>query len=209
MNNKRTQIISIIAFPVVLTLGIVLIPVVADYSNHHLAEQAVEQTARWFAGHIISVIGFMLSILAVSSINKYLQITSRFLPKLTLPFVAVGAGFYSAGLGADGIGPLAVQSAGHSPIIFFDNSGYWITGVFIAGTVLFGLGLLNTVIGSIRLGLLKGGSRYVSFVSVLIFIIAPMIPSGWALYGIAAASFGVFVPIALVISKSEHDMYQK
>ena len=207
MNNRRTQIIFILTFPIVLTISIVLIPVVADYSNHQLAEQAVEQTARWFAGHIISAIGFELSIPAVSTIKKHLQFTSRSLPTLTLPFIAVGAGLYSAGLGADGIGPVAVQSAGHSPVIFFDGSGYWITGVFIAGTILFGLGLLNTVIGSIRLGLLKGWGRYVSFISILIFIFAPMIPSGWALYGIAVASFGVFVPYALAISKSKDDMY--
>jgi len=102
---------------------------------------------------------------------------------------------------------VAVQSVGHSPVIFFDGSGYWITGVFIAGTILFGLGLLNAVIGSIRLGLLKGWGKNVSFVSVLIFITAPMIPSGWALYGIAVALFGVFVPFAFTISKSKHDMY--
>ena len=207
MNNKRSQIIFILAFPIVLTIGIILIPVVADYTNHQLAEQAVEQTVRWFTGHIISAVGFALSILAVSSINRHLQLTSQSLPTLTLPFIAVGAGLYSAGLGADGIGPVAVQSAGDSPIIFFDGSGYWITGVFIAGTVLFGLGLLNAVIGSIRLGLLKRWSRYISFISVLIFIFAPMIPSGWALYGIAVASFGVFVPYALAISKSKDDMY--
>jgi len=207
MNTKRIQIIFILTFPFVLTIGIMLIPVVADYSNHQLADQAVEHTARWFAGHIISAIGFALSIPAVSTINKHLHLTSRSLPTLILPFIAVGAAFYSAGLGTDGIGPVAVQSAGHSPVIFFDGSGYWITGVFIAGTILFGLGLLNAVIDSIHLGLLKGWGKYVSFVSVLIFIIAPMIPSGWALYGIAVASFGVFVTFAFAISKSKHDMY--
>lgn len=49
MNNKHTQILFILAFPIVLTTGIVLIPVVADHSSHQLVEQAVEQTARWFA----------------------------------------------------------------------------------------------------------------------------------------------------------------
>ncbi len=189
------------AFPVVLTIGIVLIPIVTDYSDHHLAEQAVNQTVRWFCGHIISAIGFALSILAVGSINKHLQLSARSLPTLTLPYIAVGAGLYAAGLGADGIGPLAVQSAGYAAVIFFDGSGMWVTGIFTAGTIVFSLGLLNTVIGSIRLGLLSGWSRYISFISALIFMLAPMILSGWALYGVAVAAFGIFVPLALAISK--------
>jgi hypothetical protein len=200
MNNKRLQIIYILAFPVVLTIGIVLIPVVTDYSDHHLAEQAVGQTARWFLGHIISAIGFALSMLAVSSVERHLRFFSQSLPLLTLPCVAVGAGLYAAGLGADGIGPVAVQAAGYSPVIFFDG-GMWVTGVFIAGTVIFGIGLLSMVIGSIRLGLIRGWSRYISFISALIFLVAPAILSGWALYGVAVAVFGVFVPFALAVSK--------
>ncbi len=60
---------------------------------------------------------------------------------------------------------------------------------------------MNTVIGSIHLGLLRGLSRYVSFVSVLVFMVAPAIPSGWALYGVAISTFCVFVPFALAISR--------
>ena len=205
MNNKQLQTISIFAFPVVLTIGIILIPVVTDYSDHHLAEQAVGQTVHWFSGHIISAIAFALSILAVSSIDRHLQLSSRSLPVLTLPFITVGAGLYAAGLGADGIGPVAVQSSGHSPVIFFDGSGLWVTGTFVAGTIVFGMGLLNVVVGSVQLGLLRGWSRYISFISVLVFMIAPMILSGWALYGVAAASFGVFVPLALAVKRDRNN----
>ena len=201
MSDKRLQIVYILAFPIVLTIGIVLIPVVVDYSDHRLATLAVGQTARWFSGHIISAIGFALAILAVSTIDRHLRYASQSLPVLALPFITVGAGLNAAGLGADGIGPLAVQSTGSSPTIFFDGSGMWITGVFAAGTVIFGLGSLNVVIGSIQLGFLRGWSKYISAVSVLIFLTAPMIPSGWVLYGIAAAAFGIFVPFTLEISK--------
>jgi hypothetical protein len=77
----------------------------------------------------------------------------------------------------------------------------WVTGIFIAGTIVFGIGLLSVVISSIRQGLLCGWSRYVCFVSALLFMIAPALLSGWALYGVAVAAFGVFVPFALVISR--------
>ena len=200
-SHNNGAIIYILAFPVVLTIGIVLIPVVTDYTDHRLAEQAVEQTVRWFAGHTIAAIGFGLAVLAVGSIDRHLQLASRALPGLTLPCVAVGGGLYAAGLGADGLGPLAVRSAGYSPVNFFDGSTMWVTGTFMAAVLVFGIGLLRLVIGSIRLGLLRGWSRYVSFVSVLIFMGAPAIPSGWALYGVAVAAFGVFVPFAVEISK--------
>jgi len=201
MNNKRWQIFTVLAFPVVLAAGIVLIPVVADYSDHQLAEQAVGQTARWFSGHLIAAIGFSLSVLAVVSVNRHLRRSSRSLPAVTLPCIALGAGLYAAGLGADGIGPVAVQSAGDSPSVFFDGSGMWVTGVFIASTIMFGIGLLSLVIGAIRAGLLKGWSRHIAFVAALVFMVAPAIPSGWALYGVAVAVFGIFVPLAIAVRR--------
>jgi hypothetical protein len=199
-STKRLAISYLLAFPIVLTLGIALIPVVPDYADHQLAEQAVSQTGRWFFGHIISAIGFALSIPAVSSVDRHIQLSSRNLPILTMPLISMGAGLYAAGLGADGIGPVAVQSAGYSPVIFFDGSELWVMGIFVLATILFGLGLLNLVIGSIRVTLLRGWSRYISFISALIFMVAPMILSGWALYGVAAAAFGVFIPLAFAIS---------
>jgi hypothetical protein len=202
MNTKRSQIITILAFPLVLSIGILLIPVVTDYTDHRLAEQGVAQTGRWFLGHIIAAIGFCLSILAVSSINEHLRKGSGSLPKTTLLFIAIGAGLYAAGLGADGIGPIAVKTAGYSAGIFFDGSGMWVTGVFFAGTIVFGFGLIMTVNGSIQQGLLTGWHRYVCFISALLFMAAPAILSGWALYGVAAAGFGIFVPLASAISRS-------
>lgn len=199
MHTKRSQAVSILAFPVVLTIGILLIPVVPDYANHALAEQAVGQTARWFSGHLVAALGFSLSVLAVSTIQKTMEQLEKPLPRQTLPLVTLGAGLYAAGLGADGVGPAAVLVAGGSPATFFDGSGFLVTGIFITGTVLLGLGLLNLVIGSIRSGLLQGWSRWVSFISTLLFMMAPMVPSGWALYGVAMASFGIFVPFARAV----------
>jgi len=201
MNDKRAKIIYVLAFPIVLTIGIVLIPVVTDYTDHRLPEQAVEQTFRWFAGHIIAAVGFGLAVLAVGSIDRHLRLTSRSLPGVTLPSVAVGTGLYAAGLGADGIGPLAVRSAGYSPVIFFDGGSLWVNGIFIAATLVFAIGLLSLVIGSIQRELLRGWSRYVSLVSAIIFVGAPAILSGWALYGVALAAFGVFGPFAVEMSQ--------
>ena len=90
MNEKQTQLIYLLTFPIVLTIGIVLIPVVTDYGDHQLAEQAAAQTTRWFAGHIIAAIGFPLAILSVIAIEGHLRLSSRSLPVLTVPCVARG-----------------------------------------------------------------------------------------------------------------------
>lgn len=201
MDNKQTKIIYVLAFPVVLTVGIILIPVVADYGDHRLAEAAVGQTMRWYLGHIIAAVGFALAILAVTAIDVYLRQAGRALPPLTLTLVTVGAGLYAAGLGADGIGPVAVQTSGESPIIFFDGSTMWVTGLFVLGTIVFGMGLLLLVIGSSRLELLVGNGRYLAFISTLVFMVAPAILVGWALYGVALASFGIFVPFAIALKQ--------
>ncbi len=199
VSGVRTRIAYVLAFPVVLTIGIVLIPVVTNYDDHALAEQAVNLTTRWFFGHIIAALGFAVAVLAVSAIDSHLRESQRGLPAMTLPFITLGAGLYAAGLGADGIGPLAVRSAGYSPVIFFDG-GNWVTGIFVAGTTFFGIGLIRMTGGAIQIGFVQGPSRYIVFISALIFLVAPAILSGWALYGVAVAAFGVFVPFALAMS---------
>ena len=104
MKNQKIAALYIIAFPVLLTVGILLIPVVLDYSNHDLASEAVQKTTRWFLGHMISAIAFCISLLSVSSIEDYLQRKSYRLPGFIKILMTLGAGLYAAGLGADGIG---------------------------------------------------------------------------------------------------------
>lgn len=198
---RRNNTILILAFPLVLSIGIILIPVVTDYSDHHLAAQAVEKTWRWVAGHLISAVAFGLGVLATSAIFDELRRKSYAVPMFLPIFIAIGAGLYAAGLGVDGIGPVVVNSFG-SPVAFFDASGWWVTGVFVAGTLFFGLGLISVVIHGIRAGLVTGVWRYVVFVSALIFVSAPAILSGWSLYGVSLASIGVFVPIGHSVERS-------
>jgi hypothetical protein len=121
---------------------------------------------------------------------------------LALPLLALGAGLYAAGLGADGLGPVAVQASGASPALFFDGSGWYVTGVFMAGTLLFGAGLFSLTGPAIQTGLVTGSWRYVIFISALVFVGAPAIPSGWALYGVALASVGVFAPLGVSLARS-------
>jgi len=91
-------------FPVILTAGILTIPLVSDYSNHMLAEQAASQTARWFWGHAISGVAFGFSLLAACSINRYLSMRGQARSgAVSLSFIAIGAALYAFGLGADGI----------------------------------------------------------------------------------------------------------
>ena len=189
----------ILAFPMLLTLGILLIPVVPDYSDHELAARAAQQTARWFAGHLVAATAFGIGALASTAIAQELRRRNNPVPAILLILVACGAALYAAGLGADGIAPVALLSSGTEPTMFFDGSGWWISGVFMGGTILFGLGLILLVIRVIRIGLVTGLWRYVVLLSTIMFISAPVIPSGWALYGEALASLGIFLPIGVSI----------
>ena len=142
---NRAGLFPIFAFPIILAIGILLIPVNPDYNDHALAVQTVEQTNRWFAGHLISAIAFAFSIWAAREILDVLPKA----PWYTLIFIATGAGLYAAGLGADGIAPVAVMASGESALIFFDGSGWWVSGVFMAGTLFFGIGLFIMISNSI------------------------------------------------------------
>jgi hypothetical protein len=195
---RRIILFPIFAFPIILAVGIVIIPVNPDYNDHASAVQAVELTERWFVGHLISAIALSFSIWASREILGVL----RKAPWSTLIFITSGAGLYTAGLGADGIGPVAVKASGESAIIFFDGSGWWVSGVFMAATVFFGIGLFMIISNSIQSHLVKGIWRYIIFVSALVFVSAPAIPSGWGLYGVAMAAFGVFIPIGFAVRHS-------
>jgi hypothetical protein len=194
---NRAGVFPIFAFPIILAIGILLIPVNPDYNNHALAVQAVEQTNRWFAGHLISAIAFGFSIWAAREI---LGVLSK-APWYTLIFIATGAGLYAAGLGADGIAPVAVMASGESALIFFDGSGWWVSGVFMAGTLFFGIGLFILISNSIQHHLVEGVWRYIIFACALVFVSAPAIPSGWGLYGVAFAALGIFIPIGVSICR--------
>jgi len=114
--NQKVNVFYIIAFPVLLSIGILLILVVSDYSDHDLASKAVQMTIRWILGHIISAIAFCISLLSVSSIENYLEKNSYRLPDFIKILMTIGAGLYAAGLGADGIGPIAVNVSPQTPL---------------------------------------------------------------------------------------------
>jgi hypothetical protein len=201
VGERRARVLSVLSFPVALSAGILLIPVVSDYSDHAAAAEAVGSTGRWFAGHLLSAVAFGLSVLAVSVVAAASADRSHRLPPFVLPMIAAGAGLYAAGLGADGIGPVALVSSGASPELFFDGSGRWVSGVFAAATLLFGAGLVALALHVIRAQFIRGASRYVVFVAAVLFLAIPAIPSGWALYGEALAAYGVFVPLAAAVGR--------
>jgi len=114
--NRKVNVFTIIAFPVILSVRILLIPVVSNYSDHDLASKAVQMTIRRFLGHIISAIAFCINLLSVSSIDNYLDKNSYRLPDFIRILMTIGAGLYAAGLGADGIGPIAVNVSPQTPL---------------------------------------------------------------------------------------------
>jgi hypothetical protein len=197
MTSAQLRAIPVALFPVVLVAGIVTIPVVTDYSNHELAAQAASHTARWFWGHIISAAAFGLAVLAACSIAGYLRAKRQArLGALGLTLMAVGGALYAAGLGADGIGPIASAAGGGTAEAFFEGSGAWITGVFVTAAMTFGLGLMAHAAGLLRAGLLKQVTGIIVFAGAIAFAGAAAIPSGWGLYVVAAAVLAVYVPIS-------------
>jgi len=190
----------IIAFPILLTIGVVLIPIVPDYSNHVLAAEAAEQTGRWLAGHLISAAAFGLSVWAASEIMAELRHRGSKPEPTPLLLISLGAALYAAGLGADGIAPVALNVSGNSPLAFLDG-GIWVTGVFILATLLFGVGLIGLTRSAIRGGIITGIWRYIVFGSAIALMVVPAIPSGYGLFGEALAALGVFIPMGFSMAR--------
>lgn len=192
----------ILTFPILLTIGILLIPVVADYGDHAIAENAVSQTLRWVSGHLLSAAAFGLGALACGVLYAEMQHRQIPISALAVLFSALGAGLYAAGLGIDGIGPLIMQAAGVPASAFFDASGWWVTGTFMAATLLWGIGLVWLVAAITRSEPVMGKLGYVVGFGVLLMLGAPAIPSGWGLYGVALGCWMIFGTIGFRLVKN-------
>lgn len=202
MSRQRLYSTLIAAFPMALAVGVILIPVVSDYSNHNMAAEGASQSIRWFIGHIHSAAAFGLAVLACCCIGDVLYRRGQHKRViLALPFIAVGAALHAAGLGADGLGPLAVVDAGHPAEIFFDGSNNLVPGLLIGASMTFGLGLIALAFGFAQTGLLRGIWKFVVPTSAILFVAFEAIPSGWGLYLVAITAFLVFVPISLALRK--------
>jgi hypothetical protein len=119
-----------------------------------------------------------------------------------LLLISLGAALYAAGLGADGIAPIALILSGSSPMAFFDG-GIWVTGVFILATLLFGVGLIGLIRSAIQGGIVTGIWRYIVFGSAIGLMVVPAIPSGYGLFGEALTASGVFIPMGFSMARSQ------
>ena len=194
-NDGVRHALLILTFPAVLTLGIVLIPVVQDYANHASAGEAVRDSTRWLIGHLLSAVAFGLGILA--SFIVFFEAGARRggLGLMGPTASAIGGGLYAAGLGADGIGPLAALYSTGRPDNFFAGSGELVPIVFMMGTLFWGVGLFSQLAAAHRAGMLRGPAAWVTGAAALCFVGAPAIPSGWALYLVALSAWGIYLPL--------------
>jgi len=118
-------------------------------------------------------------------------------PTLSLPCAAIGAALLAFGMGADGIGPLAVSKEEYPAQIFFDGSRQWIMGSFIAGSILFSLGQLLMIIGINQQDLLSTPMSVIILLAAIVFTVSAAIPSGWGLYVLGLSACNIYLPIGL------------
>ena len=190
--------ILIAAFPLTLAVGVLLIPVVPDYSNHDLAAQAATDSVRWFWGHVLSAAAFGLSVVAASIIARSNAALGSPAPaRFALLLVAVGAALHAAGLGADGVGPLALAAEGSASQIFFNGSGSCVPPLFIAGSVVFGVGQLLLILGFTRT--VSARLRTGLMAAAIGFSAAEAIPSGWGLYAVGALGLLLYLPVSYLV----------
>ncbi|MBC8329872.1 MAG: hypothetical protein H8E31_14125 [Planctomycetes bacterium] len=198
--SDRVEGAFVAAFPLLLAFGVPLIPVVGDYADHAAAALATERASLWFDGHLVSAIAFGFGIVAATILcRRVAEAGSVLLARVALPMMAAGAALHMAGLGADGIGPLAVAEAGGDPRLFFDGSGGLVPMVFIAGAALFGVGQLVLVAGLRPLTGARQGRLLMA--AAVVFSAAEAIPSGWGLYLVALAALALYLPLARMLWK--------
>lgn len=185
---------TLLLFPALLTLGTLLIPFVRHFGDHAAAERAIEQETRWLLGHLIVAAAFGLGIVNVLTVISRLQ--GDWLGTVALVCTGIGGGIQAAGLGADGIAPVVLQRVGVPARQFFDGSNRIIPAVFIAGSLLFGLGQILMVVAVNQSDLLSTTWGVAALLAAIGFSALPAIPSSWSLYATATLSWIIYLPVA-------------
>ena len=204
MKNKIS--IIILLFPIVLSIGIFTIPFVSDYANNLVTEEAASQTGRWFWGHIISGIAFGISIIVAHNITQYLYSREQKQSGIiSLSLIAIGGTLLAIGLGADGVGPIATISGGSQASVFFEGSGTMVTGIFMAGIILFGFGLISQIIGLKHTGLISKWLGVTLISCAILLMGASIIPSSLGLYFIAYISILIYGSFSFLFWRSSTD----
>ncbi len=203
MDNIKLAVIILI-FPMLLSVGIFTIPYVSDYSNHIITEFAVLQSGRWLWGHIASTMAFGWAIIVAHYITQYLYYNEQnSIGTISFYLTVAGSVLMAAGLGADGIGPVAAINGGAAAEAFFEGSGMTVTAIFMAGIILFAFGLINQVTGLRRTGLIPDVLSFVLIVCAILFMGFAAIPSSMGLYCIAYLSVLIYGCLCVLFCLSE------
>ncbi len=72
MTLYRVLALAIAAFPALLLVGVVMIPVVRDYADHDAANRATTRSRRWFWGHLLSGVAFAYGTVAACAVGLVL-----------------------------------------------------------------------------------------------------------------------------------------
>lgn len=203
MDNIKIAAIILI-FPILLSAGIFTIPYVSDYSSNIITELAVLQSGRWLWGHIISALAFGWAIIVAHYITQYLYYSEQnSLGTLSLFLTVTGGILMAAGLGADGIGPVATVNGGAQASVFFEGSGMIITIIFMLGIILFGFGLIFQIIGLGRTGVIPDIFVFVLIACAILFMGFAALPSSMGLYCIAYLSVLIYGCLSVLFCLSE------
>lgn len=203
MDNIKIAAIILI-FPILLSAGIFTIPYVSDYSSNIITELAVLQSGRWLWGHIISALAFGWAIIVAHYITQYLYYSEQnSLGTLSLFLTVTGGILMAAGLGADGIGPVAAINGDTPASVFFEGSGMIITIIFMVGIILFGLGLIFQIIGLGRTGVIPDIFVFVLIACAILFMGFAALPSSMGLYCIAYLSVLIYGCLSVLFCLSE------
>ena len=203
MDNIKIAAIILI-FPILLSAGSFTIPYVSDYSSNIITELAVLQSGRWLWGHIISALAFGWAIIVAHYITQYLYYSEQnSLGTLSLFLTVTGGILMAAGLGADGIGPVATVTSGAQASVFFECSKMFITLILMVGNILFGLGLIFQIIGLGRTGVIPDIFVFVLIACAILFMGFAALPSSMGLYCIAYLSVLIYGCLSVLFCLSE------
>ena len=202
--ETRLRAIAVAAAPVTLLIGFVIRPYLSNPRDPSVNAAALaEAPNRWLAGHLVIAAGLVLTVLSILAIRFWLSGRGEHLWSfVAVTLVAVGATGLVLVVGYDGLGGWVTADAGGDAEAYF-ASGRSIEGpLFVVAAGLLGLGLLAMAAGVTKSGALGRSASRAVVAGVMVAVIVPIIPVGWAVYVQSIAAGVASWPIAWQIVNS-------
>jgi len=188
----RARVAVLVIAPVVLLVGVLAHPFVANYLEMGAVVNAVTGAPdQWAAAHLIIPVGMGLLMLAVVAIRgEFRRAGEQRWSVIALPLLFLGSAVWGA-IAALEITYAAVANSGGDVLAVMETNEAWTVPYVLVAAPLFVLGWISLAVAFYRVPILPRALNWVAIAALVLIVLASFIPQTTGTYGWAIGALVV------------------